>query len=60
MRQIKVLKDKKSPIRVSQHLPDELREKRKLFMKLKNIAHSVILRQRRKKPNLSLQKFICI
>lgn len=29
MRHIKVLKDKKSPIRVSQHQPEELRERRK-------------------------------
>ncbi|XP_062598968.1 uncharacterized protein LOC134260423, partial [Saccostrea cucullata] len=29
MRHIKILKDKKSPIRVSQHQPEEVREKRK-------------------------------
>ncbi|XP_052693143.1 protein IMPACT homolog [Crassostrea angulata] len=34
MRHIKVLKDKKSPIRVSQHQPEELRERRKHLYKV--------------------------
>lgn len=43
MGRIKVLKDKRSPIRISSHQPEELREQRKrLFEVQKSYAHKNI------------------